>query len=84
MAKELSSSGIRVNTVSPGMIETDILHRTQESTGDNADRAIQMQRQYLGIGQPLDVANLICFLLSDAAKLITGTNAVIDGGLLSC
>ena len=39
--------------------------------------------QYLGMGSPIDVANAIVFLLSDAAKFITGTEMIVDGGYVS-
>ena len=41
-----------------------------------------MYRQYLGLGEPADVANMIAFLLSDAARFITGSNIGVDGGIL--
>ena len=44
---------------------------------------ITLTRQYLGLGEPLDVANLIVFLLSDKSKFITGSSIPVDGGFLS-
>jgi NAD(P)-dependent dehydrogenase (short-subunit alcohol dehydrogenase family) len=40
-------------------------------------------RQYLGLGEPVDVANVIAFLLSDSSRFITGSSVPIDGGYLS-
>lgn len=82
LAKELVSSGFRVNTVVPGYIQTDMLDKHQEK-GGVIDNQVFVQKQYLGLGQPRDVANAIAFLMSDAARLITGTQMVVDGGYLS-
>lgn len=83
MAKELAPNGIRVNTVCPGIIETALFQQFKNNAGDSQDAQIKLQRQYLGLGKPSDVANTIVFLLSDAARLITGSSIVVDGGMLS-
>lgn len=83
IAKELGTEGIRANTVCPAMIDTEIHQKTLSISGDSPEKAQQLIRQYLGVGKPSDVANMIAFLLSDASKLITGSNIAIDGGLLS-
>lgn len=83
MAKELAPNGIRVNTVCPGIIETALFQQFKNNAGDSQDAQIKIQRQYLGVGIPSDVANTIVFLLSDAARLITGSSIGIDGGMLS-
>lgn len=82
-AKELAPVGVRANTVCPGMIDTDIYTKFKQNAGDSYDAKMRMDRQYLGLGQPIDVANMIVFLLSDASRLITGANIGIDGGMLS-
>ena len=82
-AKELASNGIRANTVCPGMINTDIYKKFLDNAGDSYDAEVRMYRQYLGLGEPEDVANMIVFLLSDASRLITGSNIGVDGGMLS-
>ena len=79
-AKELAPRGIRVNSVVLSMVDTDMY---QVFLNDGGDEAALLQSQYLGILSPEDAANGICFLLSDAARMITGTNMVIDGGALS-
>lgn len=79
LSSELAKCGIRINAILPGHIETALF-----STSDNAlnkDFFERISCKYpLGIGKPLDVANLACFLLSNNAGWITGQNITIDGG----
>ncbi len=82
-AKELAPNGVRANTVCPGMIDTAIYEKFKDNAGDSYDAKMRMDRQYLGLGKPIDVANMIVFLLSDASRLITGANIGVDGGMLS-
>lgn len=82
-AKELAVNGARANTVCPGMIDTAIYEKFKDNAGDSYDAKMRMDRQYLGLGQPIDVANMVVYLLSDAARMITGANIGVDGGLLS-
>lgn len=83
MAKELADKHIRVNTVAPAFIETDIYDSFLEKGEGSKDVELTMARQYLGLGQPSDVANLTAFLLSDASRFITGSTIGVDGGKLS-
>ncbi len=83
LAKELAGKKIRVNTVNPALIKTDIYQTFLDNSGDSEDAKSIMARQYLGLGDPIDVANTIVFLLSDASKFITGSSVDIDGGRLS-
>ncbi len=83
LAKELSDRKVRVNTVNPALIRTDIYQQFLDKSGDSDDAKSIVQRQYLGIGEPIDAANMIVYLLSDAAKFITGSSVDIDGGRLS-
>ena len=84
MAKELSGKGINVNTIQPGMIDTEMYHSFLSSFRDpeEANNAL-IKRQYLGVGKPKDVAELTVFLLSSSAGFITGTSIPIDGGSTS-
>ncbi len=76
LAKELGPSGIRVNCVAPGVIDTDMLAQF-----DRADRQALAEQTPLGrIGRPEDVAELIAFLASDSAGFITGQVIGCDGG----
>ena len=81
IAKEICRDGHRINSVSPGWVETEMTRSYQEKMG-----AIQSQKGIndciLGIGHPEDVSSTVLFLLSDAARWITGTDIVIDGGSL--
>ncbi|WP_426476863.1 SDR family NAD(P)-dependent oxidoreductase [Chryseobacterium sp. CBSDS_008] len=79
LAMELSRSNIRVNSISPAMVNTPILEKMFENIGEEASSEI-IKKHPLGIGEPKDVANACIFLLSDASKWVTGTNLVIDGG----
>jgi 3alpha(or 20beta)-hydroxysteroid dehydrogenase len=72
-AAELASSGIRVNAVFPGPIETPMLDAaTQERLAERAP--------FGRIGKPTEVADAVAFLVSDQASFITGSELVIDGG----
>ena len=75
--------GIRINTICPGLIETDIFTAFKNNAGDSEDAKGKLDRQYLGLGKPIDVANLIVFLLSNASNTISGQNINVDGGMLS-
>lgn len=74
---ELAKKGIRINTVLPGMIETEMATRAQDQ-GVNLDDI--EENQLLGIGEADDVAASIAFLVSDMSKLITGRRLFVDGG----
>ena len=86
MAVELAAKGIAANTVAPGMIATDMYNKfLEESGGENSAANLGLlARQYLGIGETKDVASAIAFLISPAAKFITGICLPVDGGLTSC
>lgn len=83
MAKELSSKGIRVNTVAPGVTNTRMFDDFEGMEMDSDESRAIVQRQYLGICQPVDIANSIAFLLSDMSRMITGSCIVVDGGKLT-
>lgn len=78
MAKELGPN-IRVNSVCPGMIDTDFHNTfTKSEVRKNVANATPLKRE----GASEDVANLICYLASEEAAFVTGTNVDINGGIL--
>ena len=79
LAVELARQSIRVNTISPGHVETE-MNATIQSKLTQEQYAGIVAAHPLGLGRPEDVAGAAAFLLSDNARWITGTNMVVDGG----
>lgn len=77
MAIELAGRQIRVNSVNPGMIETDIFSGTISEEQLNEDKKKYPLKRY---GKPEEVAYAVIYLLSDASSWTTGSNLLIDGG----
>ncbi len=82
LAVELARDGIKVNGIAPGYIRTAQALSEEHSLGpeglEKAAEFIPMGR----IGEPEDIADVILFLASDAARYLTGQVVVVDGGLL--
>ncbi|MEJ6401468.1 SDR family oxidoreductase [Yoonia sp. 2307UL14-13] len=82
-AKDLASRNIRVNAVAPGPIETNFF----EALGEGGEEAEEMKKQIaqavpLGrMGKPEEVAAVTCFLLSDDAAYVSGSEYMVDGGM---
>lgn len=78
LAKEWAASGVRVNAISPGAVDTDIWGTLTEDPNfvRNLTAPIPMGRW----AQPEEIAGACVFLASDAASFVTGANIVIDGG----
>jgi 3alpha(or 20beta)-hydroxysteroid dehydrogenase len=73
VAAELASSGIRVNAVFPGPVETPMLDEATQAR--LAERAVQGR-----LGKPMEIADAVAFLVSEQASFITGSELVVDGG----
>lgn len=87
-AMELAGARIRVNSVHPGIIETDMGRGLVDDfaavagAGDNEMRAQLSARHALGhFGEPVNIADAITFLAGDGAAFMTGSEVVIDGGM---
>ena len=78
-AKEFSRKGaaVRVNSVAPGYIITPMMNSVPEHLLEKFASQTMLKR----LGQPEEIAEVICFLASDAASYITGTNISANGGL---
>jgi len=90
LANEVAKHGIRVNTVSPGMVRTAAMETFLESyaqtIGKTGAEAAQQIMDGLGgvpmnrLAEPDEIANMVAFLVSDGASYITGANMLVDGG----
>jgi 3-oxoacyl-[acyl-carrier protein] reductase len=82
LAVELGRSGVRVNGVAPGYIRTAQLLSEEHSLGPEGAKSVGEIVPLGRIGQPDDVADVVAFLASDAARYLTGQVIAVDGGLL--
>jgi len=73
----LGPQGIRVNAVAPGVIDTDMSNFAKTEAGREVTLGMQALKR---IGKPDDVADVVAFLASDAARWITGASIPVDGG----
>ena len=78
---DLKKKKIRVNSIMPCWVNTGMYTSYIERYPDTFEVREMQEKQYMGVTQPIEVANTIAFLLSDAAKTITGTSILIDGGM---
>ena len=79
MALELADRAVRVNAVSPGVVQTAMAEQSASAVGAEAwQRVLDMHP--LGTGQPEDVARVVAFLLDPRNRWITGSDLVVDGG----
>ncbi|MCD8219455.1 MAG: SDR family oxidoreductase [Ruminococcus sp.] len=78
LAKEVGPSGIRVNAVSPGTIQTDMT----AVLGTQTLEALAEETALCRLGTPEEVAHAVCFLASERAAYITGQDLAVNGGLL--
>ena len=80
MAAEWAPQGVRVNVVSPGVIDTSMVRIMDDpQSGEAWLRArVPMAR----LGRPEEIAAVVCFLASDDASYVTGAELVADGGYM--
>ncbi len=79
LAIELGPAGIRVNSVAPGVVDTALWAKNKSIPG--VVEAIEAQTPLRRWAQPDDIADVIAFLASDAARFITGETISVDGGM---
>jgi NAD(P)-dependent dehydrogenase (short-subunit alcohol dehydrogenase family) len=78
LALELSPRKIRVNSILPGMVKTNLMKKVSI----DSEQFMEDEKKYpLGYGEPNDVAYTVIFLLSEASRWMTGSNIIIDGGM---
>ena len=78
-ASQLGQYGVRVNSVHPGAIETDMLFDLGDETVDRLVSAVPMGRS----AKPEEVGNVVLFLLSDESSYVSGAEIVVDGALIA-
>jgi NAD(P)-dependent dehydrogenase (short-subunit alcohol dehydrogenase family) len=82
LAMELGPHGIRANAVGPGLIDTE--SQRDEAVMSTAYKTAYMKEIPLGkLGEPVDIAEAVLFLCSDAARWLTGQTLYVDGGFLA-
>lgn len=83
LARELASKGVRLNTVCPGLTETNMLMEFMKGAG-NPDKLAEAYRRAIPLGRlgkPEDIPGAVLFLSSDDADFITGQTLSVSGGL---
>jgi len=80
-ALELGHSGIRVNSVHPGLIDTPMIHAPEFAGADRAGTIAGLPIPR--IGETVDVARMVAFLASDASAYCTGAEFLVDGGAMA-
>lgn len=78
LAREVGPMGIRVNTVAPGLIDTEMIASLKPELVEGIIKSSSLRR----IGKPEDVAEAVAFLASDKAAYITGQCLIVDGGIV--
>jgi NAD(P)-dependent dehydrogenase (short-subunit alcohol dehydrogenase family) len=80
-AGEFAASGVRVNAVAPGAVDTPMVSGNYEELG--ADSPLAQLHPLGRVGKPVDIANMVLFLCSDQASFVTGGVYPVDGGIMA-
>jgi NAD(P)-dependent dehydrogenase (short-subunit alcohol dehydrogenase family) len=78
---EWAKDGIRVNSVSPGLVDTPIHNWPEGSEGSSLREQMKSLQPLERLGQPEDIAQAVLFLATDEGSWVTGTNLIVDGGI---
>ena len=82
MALALADQGVRVNAVAPGTIATELAAKAV-LTSDDARKKIMSRTPLKRLGEPAEIADVACWLASDAASYVTGEIVTVDGGRMA-
>ena len=80
MAAEWASQSVRVNVVSPGVIDTPMVRVMDDP--EAGKRWLEARVPMARLGRPEEVAAVVCFLASDDASYVTGAELIVDGGYM--
>jgi NAD(P)-dependent dehydrogenase (short-subunit alcohol dehydrogenase family) len=78
-ALEYAKSGIRINAIAPGVVETEMVERVDKQLIESLKSITPIGR----IGDPQEIANAVVWLLSDKASFVLGHTLLVDGGVVS-
>ena len=78
LSKELGTFNIRVNTIAPGLTDTDMM---KENTPPDLLKEVISNTSLKRLGEPNEIANVILFLASDLSSFVTGQVIRVDGGM---
>lgn len=81
-ALEYAKSGIRINAIAPGVVETGMLERAAEDNKQFVE-SLKSMHPIGRIGDPEEIANAVVWLLSDKASFVLGHTLLVDGGVVS-
>jgi 3-oxoacyl-[acyl-carrier protein] reductase len=82
LSQEFGGRNIRVNSIAPGMTETDMIRALSDITRANADREVEELVPLKRFGTPEEIANAALYLASDLSTFVTGQVLRVDGGLI--
>ena len=81
-ALEYAKSGIRINAIAPGLVETEMVDRVAEGNKQIIE-SLKSRTPIGRIGDPQEIANAVVWLLSDKASFVLGHTLLVDGGIVS-